>query len=129
MVDDSNQDVYLFREILNDISYKGTYSRFVSGTELIDKLKHHELDLDTPSLMFIDFRLPQQTGYEIAVSLRDKHHYPHKIVITSAVIPPIAREPISQTYVDEWLEKAFDFNQYTQEVKALIEKYFPGSTR
>jgi CheY-like chemotaxis protein len=80
--DDDADDLYLFREAVNEIDPKKMISLVDSGQRLLDKL-----EVVLPDILFLDLNMPGINGLQCLDMIRSKSHYdivPIVIYSTSA---------------------------------------------
>jgi len=80
--DDDADDLYLFREAVNEIDPKKMISLVDSGQRLLDKL-----EVVLPDILFLDLNMPGINGLQCLDMIRSKPHYdivPIVIYSTSA---------------------------------------------
>lgn len=69
-----------------------------------------------PDIVFVDIEMPQKTGFEVIEAIREKHFYPHFIIVSA----------YNQYAIDAIRKSVFDFlvkPVNMQELKNAIERY------
>lgn len=70
LIDDDDVFNYLHRSVILMVSPDAEISTFKSGEELIQFIRAHHGNIETPDLIFLDIRMPDMNGFTLLDTLQ-----------------------------------------------------------
>lgn len=115
VVDDLEFNRKLIAKFLGDVGITALFAS--NGKEALEKAK-----LYRPSVVFVDIRMPEMDGFELAHRLRELPEASGMILIAvTASVFGSELESLAKPPFDAYLLKPVDYNSFQQ----LIRNYFP----
>lgn len=121
LVEDTPSDVVLFQAALNRIQFDGSFYHYQAGKDFVEAFRSGDLDLDEQVLIFIDFNLPSEVGLNVAQELAPL--VSSTFILISTVLPALAAHKEAYPFIAHWLEKDFEFDLFSENIRETIQKY------
>ena len=131
LADDDNDDCYLFEKALKKIPIATKLKIVSNGKDLMDYLFKNTTNL--PDVLFLDLSMPQKTGYECLIEIKDdkKLQALHVAIFTTSFTRVInvehnLKKTLSDMGSQNYIRKPSSFKELTQviyqELNKVIEK-------
>jgi len=127
LADDDNDDCYLFEKALKKIPIATQLKIVSNGKDLMDYLFKNTTNL--PDVLFLDLSMPQKTGYECLIEIKDdeKLQALHVAIFTTSFTRVInvehnLKKTLSNMGSQNYIRKPASFKELTQVIhQALIK--------
>jgi len=127
LADDDNDDCYLFEKALKKIPIATKLKIVSNGKDLMDYLFKNTSNL--PDVLFLDLSMPQKTGYECLIEIKDdeKLQALHVAIFTTSFTRVInvehnLKKTLSNMGSQNYIRKPASFKELTQVIhQALIK--------
>ena len=127
LVEDSQGDIDLIREVLEESKLKNTLTVAVDGEEALNYLKRkgRYANATRPDLVILDLNLPKKDGREVLAEMKsspDLKSIPVVIMTTSREEEDILN--MYNLHANCYITKPIDFEQFTKVVKSIEDFWF-----
>ena len=122
LVDDDNDEKFIFQIALNDIEIQYDFNYFSTPNDFIDFLNSKKAV--KPDIVFIDMHMPQKNGPELVQELRREKNFDQiKTVIYSNSVSEVVIQAFKSLGTSDFIIKPPDLSEMKNVLKKLIEEY------
>jgi two-component system cell cycle response regulator DivK len=114
IIEDNQKNMKLLRDILEVSGYK--------VLEVSDGKKGVKFaKTKTPSLILLDWQLPEMSGGEVIAELKNNHHTAGiPVIVVSAIAMPDSINNIMQSGCDDYISKPINVPKFLETVKKFL---------
>lgn len=122
LVDDDNDEKFIFQIALNDIEIQYDFSYFSTSDEFINYLNGKKTI--KPDIVFIDMHMPQRNGLELVQEMRKEKDFDLiKTVIYSNSVSEVVIQAFKSLGTSDFIIKPPDLSEMKNVLKKLIEEF------
>ena len=121
LVDDDNDEMFIFQSALNEIDVNYSFYYFKSSDEFMTAIASKEL---SPNIVFIDMHMPKKNGLELVQEMRkDKNFDKIKSVIYSNSVSEVEIQAFRSLGTTDFIIKPPDITEMKSILKKLIDTF------
>ena len=124
LVEDSDDDAWLFERIFNKKRVEGKIDRVKDGEQAVEYLLSHASSPHPalPTLTLLDVKLPLQSGHDVLAWIRSQPHLAHlKVAMLTSSSLEVDRSQAQQNRADAYLVKPPTFREYEKLISQVQE--------
>jgi two-component system response regulator len=120
VVDDNPDEVEITGRALSKIRQDLKVQAISTGEAALERLRTME---KLPSVVVLDLKMPGMSGFDVLRRMRSDERLKdiHVIVVTNSALESDRKESYAAG-ADFFLQKAFDLNQFSREMKPLLDR-------
>lgn len=122
LVDDDNDEKFIFQIALNDLEIGYTFQYFNSPNDFVNSLGNKKSV--RPDIVFIDMHMPKKNGLELVQELRKNKDFDQiKTVIYSNSVSEVVIQAFKSLGTSDFIIKPPDLAEMKTVLKRLIEDF------
>ncbi len=121
IVDYREEDIYFTQRAISKIAPAVTAEVAFSGNDALDMLRSAK---QLPSLILLDLTMPGISGIEVLRRIRSDSNLKDIVVVvlTNSDLQSDKEESF-KAGADDFLQKAFDLDRFSSDMRSLLERY------
>lgn len=125
LIEDNKVDLFLFQKVLEELKLEDCLTHFKYGPSFLEALERGELSLSSRKILFVDYNLPYQNGWEIIETLIDSPAFEGTYFVLMSNLLPFHITELCLRYPRlSCLEKHFEVEKFANDISTLLKEVF-----
>jgi two-component system response regulator len=121
IVDDNTDDIAIAKRILSKLGRQLKVESAPRGETALEQLRSEK---DLPALILLDLKMPGMSGIDVLHEIRSDERLKRipVVIVTCSALESDVKEAYASG-ADSFLHKAFDIDQFSEEIKHVLERW------